>query len=99
MYDKRISQEVNGDDIGEQFKGYIFKITGGNDKQGFPMKQGILTNTRIRLMMGKSKLRIREQFVDSQQTLLATDPEEPVKGRESLFVDALLELISLWFIW
>jgi len=54
LYDKRISQEVNGDDIGEQFKGYIFKITGGNDKQGFPMKQGILTNTRIRLMMGKN---------------------------------------------
>jgi len=54
LYDRRISQEVNGDDLGEQFKGYIFKITGGNDKQGFPMKQGILTNTRIRLMMGKN---------------------------------------------
>jgi len=54
LYDKRISQEVTGDDLGEQFKGYIFKITGGNDKQGFPMKQGILTNTRIRLMMGKN---------------------------------------------
>ena len=27
-----------GDTIGDEFKGYIFKITGGNDKQGFPMK-------------------------------------------------------------
>lgn len=53
FYDKRISQEVSGDVLGDQYKGYIFKITGGNDKQGFPMKQGVLTNTRVRLLMGK----------------------------------------------
>ena len=29
----------------------MFKITGGNDKQGFPMKQGVLTNTRVRLLL------------------------------------------------
>jgi len=51
FYDKRMSQEVNGEDVGEQYKGYIFKITGGNDKQGFPMKQGVLTNTRVRLLL------------------------------------------------
>jgi len=51
FYDKRMSQEVNGEDVGDQFKGYIFKITGGNDKQGFPMKQGVLTNTRVRLLL------------------------------------------------
>jgi len=53
IYDKRMSQEVIGEDLGDQFKGYIFKITGGNDKQGFPMKQGILTNTRVKVLMGK----------------------------------------------
>lgn len=31
----------------------IFKITGGNDKQGFPMKQGVLTNTRVRLLLSE----------------------------------------------
>jgi len=36
----------------DRCKGYIFKITGGNDKQGFPMKQGILTNTRVKVLMG-----------------------------------------------
>eukprot|EP01118_Nematostelium_gracile_P010456 TRINITY_DN35_c0_g1_i1.p1 TRINITY_DN35_c0_g1~~TRINITY_DN35_c0_g1_i1.p1 ORF type:complete len:239 (-),score=71.61 TRINITY_DN35_c0_g1_i1:49-765(-) len=51
LYDKRISQEIEGDTLGDQFKGYIFKITGGNDKQGFPMKQGVLTNTRVRLLL------------------------------------------------
>jgi len=53
FYDKRISQEVEGDALGDQFKGYVFKITGGNDKQGFAMKQGILFNGRVRLLLGK----------------------------------------------
>jgi small subunit ribosomal protein S6e len=52
FYEKKIAQEVEGDALGDQFKGYVFKITGGNDKQGFPMKQGVLTNTRVRLLMG-----------------------------------------------
>ena len=51
LYDKRISQEVAGEDLGEEFAGYIFKITGGNDKQGFAMKQGVLTDTRVRLLL------------------------------------------------
>ena len=28
-------------------------ITGGNDKQGFPMKQGILSTERVRILMKK----------------------------------------------
>jgi small subunit ribosomal protein S6e len=53
FYDKRISHEVDGIHVGENFKGYIFKITGGNDKQGFPMKQGVLTSQRVRLLMSE----------------------------------------------
>merc|ERR1712102_113837 len=33
--------------------GYVFRITGGNDKQGFPMKQGVLTQGRVRLLLSK----------------------------------------------
>ncbi|KAG4377564.1 hypothetical protein GLYMA_18G151800v4 [Glycine max] len=51
FWDKRISQEVSGDALGEEFKGYVFKITGGCDKQGFPMKQGVLTPGRVRLLL------------------------------------------------
>ena len=29
FYEKRISEEVEGDPLGEQYAGYIFKITGG----------------------------------------------------------------------
>jgi len=51
FYDKRISHEVEGDALGDEFKGYVFKITGGNDKQGFCMRQGVLTAARVRLLM------------------------------------------------
>lgn len=51
--DKRMGQEVAGDTVGDEFKGYIFKITGGNDKQGFPMKQGVMHPTRVRLLLSK----------------------------------------------
>jgi len=38
FYDKKMGQELDGENLGEEYKGYIFRITGGNDKQGFPMK-------------------------------------------------------------
>jgi len=53
LYDKRISHEVDGDFLGDEFKGYRFRISGGNDKQGFPMKQGVLTSQRVRLLLRK----------------------------------------------
>ncbi len=53
FYDKRMNQEVIGDVLGDEFKGYIFKISGGNDKQGFPMKQGVMTAKRVRLLLKK----------------------------------------------
>ena len=33
FYDKRMGQEVMGEDVSEEFNGYVFRITGGNDKQ------------------------------------------------------------------
>jgi len=51
FYDKRISEEVAADPLEDEFKGYVFKITGGFDKQGFAMKQGVLVNHRVRLLM------------------------------------------------
>ncbi|KAJ2083507.1 40S ribosomal protein S6 [Coemansia sp. RSA 988] len=51
FYDRQISDEVPGDSVGDEFKGYVFRITGGNDKQGFPMKQGVLQPSRVRLLL------------------------------------------------
>jgi ribosomal protein S6E (S10) len=53
LYDRRLAAEVDGGDLGEEFTGYIFKVMGGQDKQGFAMKQGVLTADRVRLMMAK----------------------------------------------
>lgn len=51
FYEKRMGQEVDASPLGDEWKGYVLKISGGNDKQGFPMKQGVLTNTRVRLLL------------------------------------------------
>ncbi|KAF7286772.1 hypothetical protein GWI33_004394 [Rhynchophorus ferrugineus] len=53
FYEKRMGQEVEADALGDEWKGYVLKIAGGNDKQGFPMKQGVLTNSRVRLLLSK----------------------------------------------
>ncbi|EXJ72915.1 40S ribosomal protein S6-B [Cladophialophora psammophila CBS 110553] len=49
--EKRMGNEVPGDSLGDEWKGYIFRITGGNDKQGFPMKQGVMLPTRVKLLL------------------------------------------------
>jgi small subunit ribosomal protein S6e len=51
LYDLRVAAEVDGANLGDEYKGYIFRISGGNDKQGFPMKQGVITNGRVRLLL------------------------------------------------
>lgn len=53
FFEKRMGAEVPGDSIGEEFKDYVFRISGGNDKQGFPMLQGVLVNHRVRLLFKK----------------------------------------------
>jgi len=53
FFGKRMGTEVSADELGDEFKGYIFKITGGNDKDGFSMKQGILINGRTRILMSE----------------------------------------------
>jgi len=85
FYDKRISQEVEGDVLGEDFKGYIFKISGGNDKQGFPMKQGVLTAARVRILM-------REGFSCYRQRKRGERKKKSVRG---CIVSADLSVLNL----
>merc|ERR1719393_42366 len=56
-----MAAEVEADCLGDEFKGYVLKISGGNDKQGFPMKQGILVNHRVRLLFKKGMSCYRER--------------------------------------
>lgn len=51
IFDKRISHEVPVDTFGDEWKGYVLRLTGGEDKQGFSMKQGVLFPSRKRLLL------------------------------------------------
>ena len=61
FYDQRMAAEVEGDGLGDEYKGYIFRIAGGNDKQGFPMRQGILADYRVKILMQKGHACYRQR--------------------------------------
>lgn len=50
LLERRIGETVKGDDLG--FLGYEFKITGGSDKCGFPMRKGI-QQPRKKILIGE----------------------------------------------
>lgn len=62
LYDLRVAAEIDGGNLGDEYTGYVFRISGGNDKQGFPMKQGVISNGRVRLLLkeGSSCYRARK---------------------------------------
>ena len=51
LVDKRLAQEFDGDLLKPEWKGHVFKIAGGSDKNGFAMKQGVITKTKLKLLM------------------------------------------------
>ncbi|XP_036135569.1 40S ribosomal protein S6-like [Molossus molossus] len=53
FYQKRMATEVAADALGEEWKGYVVRISGGNDKQGFPMKQGVVSHSHVPLLPSK----------------------------------------------
>lgn len=85
FFDKRMGAEVAGDPLGDEWKGYILKITGGNDKQGFPMKQGVLTNGRVRLLLSTSHSCYKPR----------RDGERRRKSVRGCLVDGNLSVLSL----
>ena len=64
IIDKKIGNEIDGEVITDKFAGYIFKITGGIDKDGFAMKNGVLTTERRKLLLhkGSNGIRFRKGF-------------------------------------
>jgi ribosomal protein S6E (S10) len=63
--ERRMGQEVEADCLGDEYKGYTFKITGGNDRDGFPMRQGIMVNVShfpsVFNFLGKSQTPPRQE--------------------------------------
>ena len=61
LYERRMAQEIDGSILGTEFEGFVFRISGGNDKQGFPMRQGVLSNSRVRLLCKKGHAGYRQR--------------------------------------
>ncbi|CAD7690956.1 unnamed protein product [Nyctereutes procyonoides] len=55
FYEKYMAIEVAANALGEEWKVYVVQISDGDDKQGFPMKQGV----HLLLSMGHSSYRPR----------------------------------------
>jgi len=85
FYEKRMGAEVDADALGDEWKGYVLRITGGNDKQGFPMKQGVLTNIRVRLLLSRGHSCYRPRRTGERK-------RKSVRG---CIVDANLSALSL----
>jgi len=52
VIDLKVGSELDGEKIlGEAYKGYTLKISGGTDENGFPMKNGVLKKGRARLLI------------------------------------------------
>lgn len=45
--EKLPATEVAANALGEEWKSYMVRISGRNDKQGFPMKQGVLAHSTV----------------------------------------------------
>ncbi|KYM93426.1 40S ribosomal protein S6, partial [Cyphomyrmex costatus] len=85
FYEKRMGAEVEADALGDEWKGYVVRISGGNDKQGFPMKQGVLTNGRVRLLLSKGHSCYRPR----------RDGERKRKSVRGCIVDSNLSVLAL----
>jgi len=59
FYGKKISDKIDASFLGKEWVGKFLKITGGQDKQGFPMKQGVLTTYRVKLLLSKGNIGCR----------------------------------------
>lgn len=47
FYEKCMATEVAAGAVGEEWKGHVIGISGGNNKQCFPMKQGVVTHGSV----------------------------------------------------
>ncbi|ELK04517.1 40S ribosomal protein S6 [Pteropus alecto] len=88
FYEKRMATEVAADALGEERKGYAVQISGGNDKRGFPKKQGVLTHSPVHLLLSKGHICSGLSFMRSVW---------PQKGIsvQGCIVDANLSVLNL----
>ncbi|XP_006835837.1 PREDICTED: 40S ribosomal protein S6-like [Chrysochloris asiatica] len=85
FYEKRMATEVAADSLGDEWRNYVVRISGGNDTQGFPMKQGILIHGRVRLLLNKGHSCYRPRRTGERKR----------KSVQGCIVDANLSVLNL----
>uniref|UniRef100_A0A4X2LBH5 40S ribosomal protein S6 n=1 Tax=Vombatus ursinus TaxID=29139 RepID=A0A4X2LBH5_VOMUR len=85
FYEKQMAIEVSADALGEEWKGYVVRSSGENDKQGFPMKQGVLAHGHVCLLLSKGHSCYRPRKTGERKRI-------SVRG---CIVDANLSVLSL----
>lgn len=71
--EKLMATEVASDALGEEREGYVVQICGGNGKQGFPMKQEVLTHSRVHLLLCKGRSCCRSRRTGEEGARLLRD--------------------------
>ncbi|XP_060056272.1 small ribosomal subunit protein eS6-like [Erinaceus europaeus] len=88
FYEKRMATEVAADALGGEWKDYVVRISGGDDKQGFPMKQGVLTHGRVRLLLSKGHSCYRPRRTGERKR----------KSVQGCILDASLSILNLFIV-
>ncbi|MDY1590545.1 MAG: 30S ribosomal protein S6e [Methanofastidiosum sp.] len=89
LFGLKIGEEFNGEKIG--LSGHVLKITGGSDKDGFPMRQDLDGDRRVKLLLSKSvgfrpveqgerrKKRVRGNVINEDTVQINTKVIKPEK--------------------
>jgi len=89
LFGLKIGEEFSGETIG--LSGHVLKITGGSDKDGFPMRQDLDGNRRVKLLLSKGvgfnpqdkgerrKKRVRGNTVNEDTVQINTKVMKPDK--------------------
>ncbi|MEJ1272519.1 hypothetical protein NN561_003370 [Cricetulus griseus] len=80
-----MATEVAADALGDEWKCHVVPISGRNDKQGFPMKQGDLAHGRVRLLWSKGHSCYRPRRTGERKR----------KSVQGCIVDANLNVLNL----
>ena len=72
---KKIGEVVSGDSIGLQ--GYELELRGGSDKQGFPMRKGVVGTRRVRPILTKG-VGMRKKDMRKRKTIRGNTVSEEI---------------------
>lgn len=81
---------------GKEWEGCVVRISGGNDKQGLPMKQGILTLCRVLVNKGHSRSRPRRTRDRGWESLGGCIADANLSALNLVIVELLLHCPWPW---